>query len=104
MGLNLAISRIGSVVNNGVCQDPPFITACRCAIDLAWNHTTHLTPYFSSVVSPAVANSTNVPFSLFFGAFICGASLFCTMVIYPLDLAAEQRVKKQNAKLAGGER
>ena len=40
MGLNLAISRIGSVVNN--------------------------------VVSPAIANSTNVPFSLFFGAIICG--------------------------------
>ena len=69
MGLNLAISRIGSVVNN--------------------------------VVSPAVANSTNVPFALFFGAMICGASVFCTMVIYPLDLAAEQRVKKENAKLAG---
>jgi MFS family permease len=66
MALQVAISRIGSVVNN--------------------------------VLSPAIANSTNVPTALWFGAFVCAGSLACTLVLYPIDVAGGKRVKEERQK------
>ena len=62
MALNLAVSRIGSVINN--------------------------------FLSPLIADSAGVAVALWFGALVCAGSLACTMVIVPLDRAAEKRIKE----------
>lgn len=64
MGLNVAVSRIGSVVNN--------------------------------IVSPAIANSSNVAVALWVGAMICGVSVGCAMLIFPIDRAGEARVNRMS--------
>lgn len=68
MGLNVAVSRIGSVVNN--------------------------------VVSPAVANSTNVSVALWLGALICGVSVACALLVFPIDRAGEARIGNQRHSIA----
>ncbi len=61
MALNVAVARVGSVVNN--------------------------------VVSPVIADQTNVPTALWLGDIMCGLGLACAILLYPIDKAAIARVK-----------
>ena len=74
MALNVAVSRVGSVINN--------------------------------ILSPTVADATNVPVALWLGAVICCGSLACTMIILPVDRAAARRVRAEETArrlLVGGD-
>jgi MFS family permease len=66
-GINLAISRMGSVANN--------------------------------LISPVLASSGGVVFSVWFGAILMACSVTCAVVMVPINRATELRIQKNEAEL-----
>jgi MFS family permease len=45
---------------------------------------------FNNLLSPVLADSAGVPFALWFGTFLCGASMVCAFVVVPIDKVTRQ--------------
>lgn len=48
----------------------------------------------NNMISPALADSSSVVFALWFGVFLCGASLGCVFVFSPIDKAMDVLIAK----------
>lgn len=48
----------------------------------------------NNIISPALASSSTVVFALWFGVFLCGASLGCVFIFSPIDKAMDIMIAK----------
>mmetsp|Transcript_26949 Transcript_26949/g.93536 ORF Transcript_26949/g.93536 Transcript_26949/m.93536 type:complete len:552 (-) Transcript_26949:41-1696(-) len=78
LGIQLSIARVGSVVNDNVS---PWLAS-------EWAHHDGV---------------PGVPETLFFGTFICAASVICAILIVPLDRRADKILLDAGSKLHGGD-
>jgi MFS family permease len=46
----------------------------------------------NNLVSPALASSGGVPFAFWFGSIVCAASLFCVVLVMPIDKKMEDLI------------
>ena len=47
---------------------------------------------FNNLLSPVLADSAGVPFALWFGTILCASSVFCAMVVIPIDKGLEEKI------------
>ena len=66
-GINLSVSKLGSVINN--------------------------------IISPLLVEKTGIIFAFWFGSILCGFSLLCVLLTFPIDKAMDLRIAR--AKSAG---
>ena len=50
----------------------------------------------NNMISPALASSSTVVFALWFGVFLCGASVGCVFIFSPIDKAMDILIAKNN--------
>ena len=51
----------------------------------------------NNMISPALATSSSVVFALWFGVFLCGASLGCVFIFSPIDKAMDVLIAKNKS-------
>mgnify|MGYP003385769914 FL=1 len=50
---------------------------------------------FNNVVSPMLFNSVGIIFALWFGSILCGLSMLCVILTWPIDKAMDERIEEQ---------
>jgi MFS family permease len=56
----------------------------------------------NNLVSPSLANNVSLVFALWFSAILCGASVGCALILYPIDARMDAQLKKSSPKLKIG--